>query len=116
MWAVRQGGRTFVRHLALHPSPPNCHLSLVPLPAPLPWAQLESMITSSAKYQALLTDTERKLAQAAAAADEARDTVRQRREGGMRGQLATCDSVLGRRARPAPRSDARGAAFGARPR
>ena len=36
------------------------------------------MIASSAKYQALLTDTERKLAQAAAAADEARDTVRRR--------------------------------------
>lgn len=34
------------------------------------------MIGSNAKYQALLTDTERKLAQAQAAADEARDTVR----------------------------------------
>lgn len=37
--------------------------------------QIESMIGSNAKYQALLTDTERKLAQAQAAADEARDTV-----------------------------------------
>lgn len=37
--------------------------------------QLESMIASSAKYQALLTDSERKLAQAEAAADEARDAV-----------------------------------------
>lgn len=36
------------------------------------------MIASSAKYQALLTDTERKLAQAQAAADEARDAVRLR--------------------------------------
>ncbi len=43
--------------------------------APL-WLQLESMIASSAKYQALLTDTERKLAQAQASADEARDAVR----------------------------------------
>ena len=38
--------------------------------------QVESMIGSNAKYQALLTDTERKLAQAQAAADESRDTVR----------------------------------------
>lgn len=36
------------------------------------------MIASSAKYQALLTDTERKLAQAQAQADEARDAVRRR--------------------------------------
>ena len=37
--------------------------------------QVESLINSNTKYQALLTETERKLAQAAAAADEARDTV-----------------------------------------
>lgn len=39
---------------------------------------MEALIGSNAKYQALLTDAERKLAQAAGAADEARDTVRER--------------------------------------
>ena len=38
--------------------------------------QLEGLMGSNAKYQSLVTDIERKLSEAQAAADEARDTVR----------------------------------------
>ena len=68
--------------------------------------QVESLINSNTKYQALLTETERKLAQAAAAADEARDTVSSRGmgrqwAGGQEGCWAGADSEVPHTTAPA---------------
>ena len=59
--------------------------------------QLEGLMSSSAKYQALLGETERRLASAQAVADEARDTVRAQAKEGEGGRR--WPTPLGSRAR-----------------